>query len=387
MPGERNATSGAKVPALSPNLIRRAFSQYGVFVALGILWIGLNIITDGIFLSVINLGTLMRQSAITGIMALGMSFVIMSGETDLGVGSVLAMCAVIVGNLMISGMNIFLSIAITLLVGITLGVWNGYWVAHQGILAFIVTVSTMNIARGTALVLSGGMSVSPVPEVFSRWLGIGDLPLSWSYALLGVGFVAWLLQAVRSHLGSTNSENKGRGMLPFIRQVIVVGAVFVVLAILCTRWKGMPMPTAIWLVLGVIAHIILQHTRFGRHVVASGGNAEAAHLAGVNVKKIRFMCYVIMGIVTAIGALVFLAYLGGVQPSKAGDSTPLDAIASVMIGGATSIPGTIVGALIIGTIDNGMTVMGVSPFYQMIVKGLVLLFAVYIDVAGKKRVA
>lgn len=366
---------------------RQGLGKYGLILALALLWFGLSILTKGRFTSPVNLGILLRQSSITGIMAMGMAFIIMSGEIDLGVGAALAMCAVLAGIMMKSGIGIALSVIAVLALGALVGVWNGFWAAHHEVLAFVVTVATMNIARGVALVTSGGVAVSPVPTRFSVWLGIGELPLIWSYGLLIVGYVLWLVASYRGHQRTVMFGLSPAGAGKWLTGAVGVGVALVAFAALIWVWKGIPTPSVMFLGVALIAHYLLQHTAFGRYVVASGGNAEAARMAGVNVKHIKFLAFVLMGLITAIGALVYLAYLGGVAPSTAGDPTPLDAIASVLIGGASSIWGTIIGALMIGTIDNGMGLLGISPFYQMIVKGFVLLIAVYIDVVSKRRTA
>lgn len=320
-------------------------------------------------------------------MAMGMAFIIMSGEIDLSIGAALAMCAVLAGIMMKSGISIAVSVITVLALGVVVGVWNGFWTAHREVLAFVVTVATMNIARGTALVISGGIAVSPVPTDFSVWLGIGELPLIWSYGLLIVGYVLWLVVSYRTHQRNVMFGLSPAGMGKWLTQAAIMGAAFAIFGLLIWVWKGIPTPSVVFIAVTLIAHYILQHTAFGRYIIAAGGNAEAAKMAGVNVNKIKFLAFVLMGLITAIGALVYLAYLGGVAPSTAGDPTPLDAIASVLIGGASSIWGTIIGALMIGTIDNGMGLLGITPFYQMIVKGFVLLIAVYVDVLGKRRTA
>ena len=275
------------------------------------------------FLTVNNLLNVLRQVSIIGIVAYGMTFVILSGGIDLSVGSVLALSSAITAGVMSSTHSIALAILAGLVTGALLGTFTGVLVSKAKMPAFIVTLAMMSIGRGLTLIYTGGR---PISEGFTNL-----------FNYIGGGYV---------------------GPIPF--------------------------PVILLLVLLGIGYLVLNNTPYGRYVYALGGNEDATRLSGINTDKIKMTVYTISGIMAAVSGIVLASRLGSAQP-QAGLGYELDAIATVVLGGTSlaggsgGIVGTLMGALIIGVLNNGMTLLGVSSFFQQVVKGLVILLAVYID--------
>lgn len=275
------------------------------------------------FLTVNNLLNVLRQVSIIGIVAYGMTFVILSGGIDLSVGSVLALSSAITAGVMSSTHSIAFAILAGLATGALLGTFTGFLVSKAKMPAFIVTLAMMSIGRGLTLIYTGGRPISE---------GFTDL-----FNYIGGGYV---------------------GPIPF--------------------------PVILLLVLLGIGYLVLNNTPYGRYVYALGGNEDATRLSGINTDKIKMTVYTISGITAAVSGIVLASRLGSAQP-QAGLGYELDAIATVVLGGTSlaggsgGIVGTLMGALIIGVLNNGMTLLGVSSFFQQVVKGLVILLAVYID--------
>lgn len=279
------------------------------------------------FFTINNLLNVIRQVSIIAIMAFGMTFVILTGGIDLSVGSLLAVSAAITAGLIIKA-DIFylLVIPIGMLVGILLGGFSGVMVAKANMPAFIVTLGMMTIARGLTLIYTDGRPISGFSENF-RFIGAG-------------------------HIG------------------------------------GIPVPVIIMLIILIICYIILKKTPFGRYVYAIGGNEEAAKLSGINVDRIKIAVYALSGLLSAISGIILSSRLNSAQPT-AGSGYELYAIATVVLGGTSlsggqgGVIGTIIGALIIGVLNNGLNLLNVSSFYQQVAKGAVILIAVYIDRRSK----
>ncbi len=289
----------------------------GLLLVCGVMVLG----TDQ-FLSVGNLLNIARQVSVNAIIAVGMSCVILSGGIDLSVGSVMALSGTLTAGLMVAGVPAPLAIVLGLLVGLAFGVGNGFFVAYAKMPPIIVTLATMGIARGMALLYTGGYPIN-------------DLP-------------AWF-------------EFFGRGTV-----------------------LGLQTPIMLMLAVFAIAYVLLEHTPLGRYIYALGGNEEATRLSGVRVNRYKLLVYGISGLTSAIAGLVLTSRLMSGQPN-AGIGFELDAIAAVVMGGTAitggrgAILGTLIGAILLGVLNNGLNIMGISPYLQNIIKGVIILFAIYIS--------
>lgn len=276
------------------------------------------------FLSVNNLLNVLRQVSINAIIAFGMTFVILTGGIDLSVGSILALTGAVTAGMMAGGTDPILAMLLGLILGALLGAVNGVLIAKGNVAPFIATLATMTIYRGLTLVYTEGRPIS----------GLGD---SLTFQMLGKGY-----------------------------------------------FFGIPVPVVTMLISFGILYFILKKTTFGRRVYAVGGNEEASKLSGIKTGRIKIYVYALTGFLSALAALILTSRLNSAQPT-AGQMFELDAIAAVVLGGTSLtggrgwIVGTLIGALIIGVLNNGLNLIGVSSFFQQVVKGLVILFAVLID--------
>lgn len=305
----------------APSAVREVLRRYGILIAFVLMLVVLTFLSDS-FLTVSNLLNVARQVSINAIIAAGMTFVILTAGIDLSVGSALAFSGAIIAGLLSTGKPLLVGIGGGLLLGAALGMVNGLVVTRGGVQPFIATLAMLTIARGATLVYTDGRPITGLPDAFV-WLGAGDV---------------------------------GRIPVPVIIMALVFLAVYVVLT----------------------------QTVVGRYVYAIGGNEEAARLSGVNVVFYKTLAYVISGILAAVSGIILTARLNSAQPT-AGSGYELDAIAAVVLGGTTlaggegGIGGTLLGAFIIGVLNNGLNLLNVSSFFQQVVKGVVILLAVLLD--------
>ncbi|KQL45745.1 ribose ABC transporter permease [Brevibacillus choshinensis] len=295
--------------------------RMGPLLGLALIVIVLSIINSD-FLTISNIFNVLRQISINALIAFGMTFVILTGGIDLSVGSMLALASAITAGLMASGMDTWLAVLIGLLAGVVMGAINGVIVAKGKVAPFIGTLATMTVFRGLTLVYTEGRPITG---------------LNPDFAMLGKGF-----------------------------------------------FLDIPMPVIWMLISFAILYFILRHTTFGRHVYALGSNEEATKLSGISTGKVKVLVYSISGLFAALSGIILTSRLNSAQPT-AGTSYELDAIAAVVLGGTSLsggrgwIVGTLIGAMIIGVLDNGLNLLNVSSFYQSVVKGAVILIAVLLD--------
>lgn len=293
------------------------------FIGLILLIIVVSILNPS-FLDLSNLLNLLRQISINGLIAFGMTFIILTGGIDLSVDSILALSSAFIALMITSGVDPIIALIIGVLIGFVLGAVNGLLVTKGNMAPFIATLATMTIFRGLTLVITDGNPITNLRD-------------SYLFQLFGKGY--------------------------FI---------------------GIPVPAVTMIIVFVILLIILQKTTFGRHTYAIGGNEVAAKISGIKVNKIKILIYGISGLMSALAGGILTSRLNSAQPT-AGTSYELDAIAAVVLGGTSltggkgRIVGTLIGVLIIGVLNNGLNLLGVSSFYQQVVKGVVILIAVLID--------
>lgn len=363
-----------------------------IIMIIAILFIMLffSVMTDWSYLSPRNISNLFRQTAITGILAIGMVYVIISGEIDLSVGSMMGLLGGLAAIMDVwLGFPLPLTIVITLISGLLLGAWNGWWVAYRKVPSFIVTLAGMLAFRGILVGVTDGTTVAPTSDAMSV-IGQSYLPNMVSL-LLGIaglcGYFAWQKRQnqLRRHYGLTVpavSKNLGKSA---ITAIAILGVI-----LLLNDYRGVPMPVLILAVLLVVGMFISNKTSFGRRIYAIGGNIEASRLSGINVERNKLAVYAMNGFLVGVAALILSSRLGAGSPS-AGNIAELDAIAACVIGGASmaggvgTVLGAVIGAFIMSALDNGMSMMDVPTFWQYIVKGSILLLAVWMDSATKKK--
>ncbi|MDN0123857.1 sugar ABC transporter permease [Yersinia aleksiciae] len=388
-PEVNTAENGAKKP-----LFRLKSVNLQVFVmlaAIAIIMLFFTFTTEGAYLSARNISNLLRQTAITGILAVGMVFVIISAEIDLSVGSMMGLLGGIAAIFDVwLGWPLPLTIVVTLGLGLVLGAWNGWWVAYRKVPSFIVTLAGMLAFRGILIGITNGTTVSPTSNAMSQ-IGQSYLPNGLGFGIGAIGlmlFVAWQWHR-RSHrirLGLPVAAPQGDVTRQSITAVIVLGAIY-----LLNDYRGVPTPVLILTALMLAGIFMATRTAFGRRIYAIGGNIDAARLSGVNVERTKLVVFAINGLMVAIAGLILSSRLGAGSPS-AGNIAELDAIAACVIGGTSlaggigSVAGAVMGAFIMASLDNGMSMLDVPTFWQYIVKGAILLLAVWMDSATKRRV-
>lgn len=359
-----------------------------LLIAIALIWGFFFWKTDGGFISPRNISNLLRQMAITGILACGMVLIIIAGEIDLSVGSLLGLLGGIAAILDVThGLPLAVTMVIVLGCGLLFGVFNGVLTAFLGIPSFIVGLGGMLAYRGAVLGLTGGTTVAPVSNDLV-FLGQGYLSPQFGI-VLGVGLfalaigLAWHQHVSRARYGLTPLSG-GREAA----RIAVIGVVLYAFVRVCNSYEGIPLPVLILFALLGIFSYMTNSTVFGRRIYAVGSNMEAARLSGVNVQAVKLGIFAIMGVMCALAGLVNTARLAAGSPS-AGNVAELDAIAACFIGGTSmrggsgTVYGALIGALVMASLDNGMSMLDVDSYWQMIVKGGVLTLAVWIDVSTR----
>lgn len=373
------------------------FSKYSMIIILAVLLVAFQLMTDGIFWRPLNITNLVLQNSHILVLAAGMLLVVLLGHVDLSVGSVMAFVGAIAGVLMVNnGISPWLAVPLCLLMGAVIGAWQGFWVAYVGIPAFIVTLSGLLMFRGLTQVVLGGQSLAPFPKAFQQ-ISTGYLPdiaggqIHLLSMILGVVITGILI------LGQWRTRERRKknlfeveSMAVFAFKAVFTAVVFLGATYIFASYQGYPI---ILIVLGVIVAaygFLTNKTVAGRQIYATGGNKKAAELSGIKTKKITFWVFVNMGMMAALAGLVLAARLNAATP-QAGTSMELDAMAAVYFGGASTsggigtVMGAIVGGLVMGVLNNGMSILGVGVDWQQAIKGLILLLAVVLDIYNKKK--
>ena len=347
-----------------------------------------------------NVTNLILQNSYVVILAVGMLLCILTGgNIDLSVGSVVALVGAIAGVMIVNHkMNVYLTIITCLLMGILIGAWQGFWIAYVRIPAFIVTLAGMMLWRGLALIVLDGLSISPFPDEYLRYFssflpGSGaekSLVFGVTLAVGAILCAVYVVQqlAERNKKARKNYELAPAGML--WGRLVLICAVAMALSFLLGKNKGIPVVLILLGVIVLVYSYYTQNTVPGRYLYAMGGNEKAAKLSGINTNRTLFFAYTNMGFLSAVAALVCIARFNSAAPS-AGTNYELDAIGACYIGGASAYGGTgtiggaVIGAIFMGVLNNGMSILGIDSNWQRAVKGLVLLAAVVFDVLSKKR--
>lgn len=371
---------------------------YSMFIMLALIFVVFSVLTSGINFSPRNVSNIFMQNSYILILASGMVLVIIIGNIDLSVGSIAAFTGAIAAMTYNSGLGLLPTVAVTMLVGAVIGIWQGYWIAFMRVPSFIVTLSSMLVFRGLTYVIT---NVSPISLRDERFSSITSGFVSSEGLMSGdthllpwiVGVILALAFVVSSVTSRRNKQRKGLTLQPVaavaLKNVFVVGLI-AVLAWKFAEFRGLPIVGIVLAIVVSILTFVTNRTVFGRYIYAVGGNARSAKLSGINAELVEFFVFVVMGSLAGLAGLVFAGYMNSALP-QAGQLFELDAIASVFIGGASmsggigTVIGAIVGGLVMGVINNGMSLMNIGADWQYVVKGLVLLFAVFYDIYTRRK--
>ena len=381
--------------------LRNNIRQYTMFIALiGIMFI-FSLLSD-VFLTPRNLSTLFLQTAHIAVLTCGVVLVIVAGHIDLSIGAVVGLTGAVAAILQAKlGLGVLPAILITLLVGVLIGLWQGYWVAYQDVPAFIVTLAGMMVFNGLLLGVTKGETIA-TSSAFNK-IGQGYLPtlflenspkdlvpndtslIFWGLVIIGYLWLEFRKRKERVDYGF-DVLPKSLFALKIVLVIALITAVFYIMAM----YLGVPYSILILMAVGGFYTYLTTKTTFGRHVYAIGGNKEASKLSGINIRKRTLWIFISSGILGAIGGIIYTARVGSAAAS-AGQGMELDVIAAAIIGGTStlggegSIVGAIIGALVMTTLNNGMLLLDVGTTQRLIVRGLVLLLAVWIDISSRKK--
>ena len=378
--------------------------EYGLLVALVVIMLFFQFVTGGVLFRPVNITNLVLQNSFIIIMALGMLLIIVAGHIDLSVGSIVAFIGGVSAIMLVKWQWHFtLVVPLCLIIGGAMGAAQGYWVAYQKIPAFIVTLAGMLVFRGLTYVVLQGRPIGPFPKDF-QLLSTGFIPdflsitdpstsLIKNYVALVVVLILVGLAVYYGFRDRKRNEQHGTENEPFVFfaiQMAIIGIVSIFLGFQLSTYRGLPNVLVVMGVLIAFYTFITTRSTIGRRVYAMGGNEKAAKLSGINTERLTFYAFANMGVLAALAGMIIAARLNSATP-KAGVGFELDVIAACFIGGASAsggvgkITGAVIGAFIMGVMNNGMSIMGIGIDYQQLIKGLVLLAAVYFDVYNKKK--
>lgn len=379
-------------------LLTRNLRQSGIYIAFVVIVALFTVLTGGTLLAPNNVTNLILQYSYILILAIGMVMIIVAGHIDLSVGSVLALTGAVSAVLTIQqGLPWWVGVLGALGTGVLVGVWQGFWVAVVGIPAFIVTLAGMLIFRGLTLQVLDNVSLSPFPAEYQQIAGgflnglLGGQGFDAFTLLIGGFAVAgYAISAWRTRMGKLEFNQPVESLLLFALKILAVAAVVMAFAWRLAFSRGLPIVLILLAALVLIYGVVTKRSVFGRHIYAMGGNRSAAQLSGVPTRRVDFLLFVNMGVLSALAGIVYSSRMNGAQPA-AGEMFELDAIAAAFIGGASirggigTVTGAIVGGLIMAVLSNGMQIMGVPQSTQSVVRGVVLVLAVAFDVYNKRR--
>ena len=377
---------GADVPAG-----RRRFGSprnYTLLLVLAVVWAFFYVQTDGTFLTQRNLVLLALQTSIVSLAAISAVMLIVSRNFDLSVGSAVALVGVVLAVLTVNhDVDPLLAVLAALACGIAMGVWQGFWVTRLGVSSFIVTLAGMLYFRGLSMIITNGATVAPLPKSLTV-IATGFLPPSLAIPLLLAAAAAYLaLEAARARRAAKLGASPGTRLLVTAATVLALTGIAVWLCL----WKGLPYLVLLVACCAVGAEVVMRRTHFGTQIYAVGSNPEAARLSGIDLQRVVFWNFVLAGVAYGITGIALTARVGGAIGGSAGLFLELDAIAAAVIGGTAlrggqgRVLGALVGGLLMGSLNNGMSLMNVPTFYQDTARGIVLLLAVALDQFSRRR--
>ncbi len=402
------------------NMLKRNTLLIALILVMILFEIAIQSTGHGSLFSPSNFTNIIYQNSYVIILAVGMLFLIIGcGNIDLSVGSIVALVGAVAGVLMVNNeYNIYMSMALCLLLGIVIGAWHGFWIAYIRIPSFIVTLAGMLLFRGLALIVLDGITINPFPAdyltMFTSYFpsfgpgyfqeqlasglsraevraGMSAIVFSKTMTVTAVIVIAYLVGIIYSRVSKIKKGYEVVPLYAFLFQHVLALAAIIASCVLLGENKGIPVILILIAVVVIVYAFIANKTVVGRRIYALGGNEKAAKLSGVNTSRLLFLSYVNMGLLAAVAALVCVARFNSASP-MAGTGYELDAIGACFIGGASAyggvgtVGGAVIGAIFMGVLNNGMSILGIDANWQKAVKGLVLLAAVVTDVMSKKRV-
>jgi putative multiple sugar transport system permease protein len=372
--------------------------QSGMVVALAAIVLLFQVWTGGILLKPLNVTNIIQQNGYILVLAIGMVIVIISGHIDLSVGSIAGFIGAMSAVLMVrNDMPWLLAVVVCVGMGALIGAWQGFWIAYVGIPSFIVTLGGMLVFRGATQYLLEGQSIAPMPQGLEQ-VSSGFLPeigsnaiYHWPTVILGaVVMVAAVVVQVRRRRSQLRYGQDVSATTAFVAKCVAIVVALAVFTLLLASYRGVPIVGIILVVLTIVYAFVMRNTVLGRQVYAVGGNSAAARLSGIRNQRVTLLVFVNMGILAAVAGLLFAARLNSATP-QAGINFELEAIAAAFIGGASAsggvgtVFGAIVGGLVLGVLNNGMSIIGIGSDVQQVIKGLVLLAAVGFDVYNRRK--
>ncbi|MFD9858432.1 multiple monosaccharide ABC transporter permease [Streptomyces alboflavus] len=378
---------------------RANMRQYGMLVALAFIVVLFQIWTDGTLLLPNNVSNLIQQNGYILILAIGMMIVIIAGHIDLSVGSLVAFVGAMAAVMMVKhDMPWVLALVLCLLIGAVAGAWQGFFIAYLGIPSFIVTLAGMLAFRGLTQIVLEGQSLAPFPDGFQN-SAKGFIPEMGPYTqyhnpTLVLGLAAVVLLLLREWRGRKRQSAYDLDPLPtglWVAKCVALTAAVTAFTLTLASFHGVPVVMLVMCGLLILLGYVMRNAVVGRHVYALGGNKAAAKLSGVKDQRVTFLVFVNMGVLAALAGCVYAARLNAGTP-QAGLNFELEAIAAAFIGGASmsggvgTVMGAVIGGLVLGVLNNGMSLVGIGTDYQQVIKGLVLLAAVGFDVWNKRKI-
>ncbi|MFI9030717.1 multiple monosaccharide ABC transporter permease [Streptomyces sp. NPDC053560] len=378
--------------------VRANMRQYGMLTALAFIIILFQIWTDGTLLLPNNVSNLIQQNSYILILAIGMMIVIIAGHIDLSVGSLVAFVGAMAAVMMVKqDVPWVLALVLSLLIGAVAGAWQGFFIAYVGIPSFIVTLAGMLLFRGLTQIVLEGQSIAPFPEGFQD-LAKGFIPEMGPYTqyhnpTLVIGLVTIVFLLLREWRDRRRQLALDLDVLPtglWVTKCVALTAAVVAFTLTLASFHGVPVVMLVMCALLLGLGYVMRNAVIGRHVYALGGNKAAAKLSGVKDKRVTFLVFVNMGVLAALAGCVYAARLNA-GTTQAGLNFELEAIAASFIGGASmsggvgTVMGAVIGGLVLGVLNNGMSLVGVGTDYQQVIKGLVLLAAVGFDIYNKRK--
>ena len=380
------------------NVLKKNTMLIALVLVIVIFYIG----TGGKIMYPQNLNNLLSQNAYVFVLATGMLLCILTGgNIDLSVGSVIAFVGGIGAVMMSNGVNIWVTVIVMLIIGLAIGLFQGFWIAEFKVPPFIATLAGMYAFRGLANVVLQGYTVAVNSDTFLKVFGGGaDCYIpdflgggSFNMLCMVVGVISVIAYLAVTFVGRVSKAKKGYNTEPLAKQIavsLVISAVIIWLSYMLAQYKGIP-TSLIWILVVVFAYAyVTTKTTMGRYLYAVGGNEKATRLSGINTKKVYLFAYINMGFLAALSAILVIARATNAQPTF-GQGYEMDAIGACFIGGASAyggvgkVSGVIIGAILMGVINQGMSIMGIDANYQKVVKGLVLLIAIIFDIMSKKQ--
>lgn len=381
------------------SLISENIRDYGMYIALFVIILTFSVMTDGLFMSSRNISNLLDSAGYIAVLAVGMTLVIVIRHIDLSVGYVAGFLGAIAAILLTqAGVSIYITIPIILILGIVIGLFNGFLVAQIGIPSFVATLAGWLVFRGALLQVTEKTGTIIIQDDRFNAIGNGYIPsllqmnglhlLSLIVGLVGILFYIYGEISTRRNKIKYDFEVVSKGI--FILKLVIISSIIAYLTWILAGYNGFSWTVMIILLVVIVYHFLTTKTVLGRHIFAVGSNPEAAHLSGINVKKITYMVFGSMGMLAALSGILFTARLQSAT-TTAGTLFELDAVAAAYVGGVSAaggvgkVTGAIIGAIVMASLSNGMNLLGVGISYQYIIRGGVLALAVIFDVMTRKK--